>query len=36
MFKYIVEIIYFRNENIYREDRKGNNVRLYNSKKRAN
>ena len=35
MFKYIVEIIRFRDENEYRESRKNNNVYLYNLKKRA-
>ena len=35
MFKYIVEIIRLRNENEYRENRENNNIRLYNSEKRA-
>ena len=35
MLKYIVEIIRFRNENEYRENRESDNIRLYNSKKRA-
>ena len=35
MLKYIVEIIHFRNENEYCENRENNNICLYNSKKRA-
>ena len=36
MFKHIVEITRFRNENEYYENYKDNNVYSYNLKKRAN
>ena len=35
MFKHIVEIIRFRDENEYYENRENDNICLYNSKKRA-